>query len=113
MWSAHRLRKQAHSEPSCRTMMFMCTQPSDPGTGASVHVAPASSLHQTLDVSSLPTHFSPGTVTQLKTGSRILPLASTTGGWRTKTPPPSVAGRSTVGDSHVSPAVARHAAPHL
>ena len=83
--------------------MFMCTQPSDPGTGASVHESPPSSLHHTLDVSSLPTHFSPGTVTQLKTGSRMRPPAVTTGGWRTKTPPAPVAGSSTVGGSHVSP----------
>ena len=64
----------------------MWTQPVLPGTACWVQLAPASVEIITALSSSLPTHFSPGRVRQRNTGSSQSPLASTTGGWRTKVP---------------------------
>src|SRR4051794_610941 len=81
----------------------MCTQPVEPGTATSRQLAPASSLSITALVSTSPTHLCPGTVTQWNTGSSQRPDGRTTTGWRTKTPPDSVAGNSVRTSPHVSP----------
>src|SRR3712207_9423823 len=81
----------------------MCTHPVESGTGTSRQVAPASSLSITALVSTSPTHFCPGTVTQWKTGSSQRPEGSTTTGWRTKTPPEDVAGNSVRASPQVAP----------
>jgi hypothetical protein len=68
----------------------MCTHPVLSGTAASVHVAPRSDEIITALSSSLPDHFSPGTVRHRNTGSSQSPLSSTTGGCRTNVPGVSI-----------------------
>src|SRR5689334_21039022 len=82
--------------------MLMWTHPVESGTSCSVHEPPWSVDTHTLLVSWSPTHFAPGTRTQVKVGSTHAPEGSTTGGCRTKTPPRSVSSRVRAGP-HVAP----------
>ena len=81
----------------------MCTHPVLPGSSTWRQVAPSSSESITALSSWLPTHFSPGVDRQRKIGMSHRPVESTTGGWRTKTPPASLGGNRVSTGPQVSP----------
>lgn len=86
MLSAQRERNRASSVPSANCSTPMWTQPVLSGTSASCQVRPPSAERRTALVSWLPTQRSPGRPWQYQMGSRISPLSSTVGGWRTNAP---------------------------